>query len=285
MLLISSKKTQIFLISAVVFSVFVWINPGEGSNREGAISRAEAAGFRREDVTTNPFILASWSRISGKGKPLTVYIEGDGSAWKSRHQLSANPTPRNPVALELALRDASANVIYLARPCQYVKDSACAPVYWSDRRFSEEVIRSTSEAIDHFVGISGAKEVHLVGFSGGAAVAVLVAARRGDVATLRTIAGNLDPDMVNVSHSVSPLKGSLNPIEYASALAHLPQRHFIGTKDKVVPSSVAHSFVHRAADNTCVHITEVEGAGHDTGWNERWEELLRMDVACTEPTK
>lgn len=265
-----------------MFSILIRTDPAEGSGRDGTVSRAETAGFRRENVATNPFTLASWSRIGEKGKPLTVYIEGDGFAWKSRRRLSADPTPRNPVALELALHDSSANVVYLARPCQYVKDSACTPAYWSDRRFSEEVIRSANDAIDYFAGLSGAKEIHLVGFSGGAAVAVLVAARRGDVATLRTVAGNLDPDAVNASHSIPPLKESLNPIEYAPALAHLPQRHFIGTKDKTIPSSVARSFARRAGDDACVHITEVDGADHGSGWSERWENLLLMNVSCTE---
>ncbi len=279
-----NKKAALSILVVVICAV-VQAAPTEASQRDRIVSRAEAAGFQRENVSTDPFVIASWSRIGEKGKPLTIYIEGDGFAWKSRHRLSSDPTPRHPVALELALRDTSANVAYLARPCQYVKDSACTPAYWSGRRFSEEVIRSANEVVGHFADISGAQEIHLVGFSGGAAVAVLVAARRGDVVGLRTGGGNLDPDAVNASHSISPLTESLNPIEYASALARLPQRHFIGNKDKVVPSSVAYAFARRAGDSACVHVTEVEGAGHDTGWDERWEKLLLMESACAEPTQ
>jgi hypothetical protein len=49
---------------------------------------------------------------------LTVYIEGDGFAWLSRSQASYDPSPLNPVGLELALRHPLGESAYLARTCQ-----------------------------------------------------------------------------------------------------------------------------------------------------------------------
>jgi hypothetical protein len=34
-----------------------------------------------------------------------LYIEGDGYAWKNRHEPSNDPTPMNPVAMRLAAAD------------------------------------------------------------------------------------------------------------------------------------------------------------------------------------
>ena len=133
-------------------------------------------------------------------------------------------------------------------------------------------------AISHFARKAQAGEVHLIGYSGGAAVAVLIAARRGDVRSLRTIAGNLDPPAVNAYHDVSSLKGSLNPAEVAGAIKGIPMRHFIGTQDKVIPTFIAQSFADRTGDTLHRSVSEVNGADHSHGWRERWRELLRLPL-------
>jgi len=73
---------------------------------------------------------------------LTIYIEGDGLSWIDASTPSNEPTPMDPLALKLALRD-DAPSAYLARPCQYVAEDrkkSCAQKYWTYSRFSEEVI-------------------------------------------------------------------------------------------------------------------------------------------------
>lgn len=49
-----------------------------------------------------------------KGGPLRIYIEGDGFAWINPYTPSADPTPSETTALNLAQKDPFANVIYLA---------------------------------------------------------------------------------------------------------------------------------------------------------------------------
>ncbi len=243
---------------------------------------AQAPGFERSFISAGRFTLTSYSRFSKPGEPVRVYIEGDGRAWVSRTRLSDNPTPAEPLVMELAARDPAANVAYIARPGQYTATGApgCDASYWDNRRFSEEVIAAVNSAVDAVLKRSGSDKIELVGYSGGGAVAVLVAARRGDIISLRTLAGNLDPEAVNKYHKVSPLEGSLNPMDYAEKIKDIPQRHFVGSKDKVVPPFVARSFSEREGDGGQERITVVEGAAHSKGWLENWERLLSVPVSA-----
>lgn len=243
--------------------------------RYGAADRiAAAASLRKSFLRTSSFTLTAYTRFTAPGDPLHLYIEGDGAAWLSRARLSDDPTPGTPLVLDLAARDPAKNLAYLARPGQYAEDgvSGIDAVYWSDKRFSAEVVRAVCEAVDILRERTGARQVHLIGYSGGAAVAVLVAAERDDVASLRTVAGNLDPEAVNRHHRVSPLTASLNPMDAAGSLRGLPQRHFVGSRDAVIPRHAAEAFVKKAGGGS--RITVVEGATHTRGWRERWRDLL-----------
>ena len=187
-----------------------------------------------------------------------------------------------PMMLRLASMDTAENIVYLARPCQYSDDPSCNSSYWSNKRFSEEVVSSMNEAVDHFRQRSNAKEIHLIGYSGGAAVAALIAARRQDIASLRTIAGNLDPNTLTHFHHSSPLNGSLDPMTEAPKLSQIPQRHFVGLDDKVVPPLIARNYLNKSGNSRCVKVVELKGVAHDTGWVERWRELLEMPMNCAE---
>lgn len=254
-----------------------------GDPQNLADSLAGQNGFEKQLIPTQYFHLASYTKIQNPGAPINIYIEGDGFAWRTKTQISENPTPHHPLALQLASVDPSENVAYLARPCQYIdlNDQAnCDSAYWSSKRFSEEVIVSMNEAIGFLSTKSSSKKINLIGYSGGGAVAMLVAARRTDVETIRTIAGNLDHEALNRYHKVSFIKHSLNPINVASKLSQLPQRHFVGNQDKIIPLFIAQQFKQASFDSSCVQITSVPNATHQRGWKERWQELLKMPVTC-----
>ncbi|MBP6700397.1 MAG: hypothetical protein KA135_04085, partial [Halioglobus sp.] len=139
--------------------------------------------------------MQAWFSPRREAQGVTVYIEGDGLAWVSSRRPSENPTPGDPMALKLALAQPAGNVVYLARPCQYVDTDTqpqCRQNFWTEGRFSEPVIRSTSDALDAIKKHYDSEAVSLIGYSGGGAVAVLVAARREDVRQIITVAGNLD---------------------------------------------------------------------------------------------
>jgi dienelactone hydrolase len=231
--------------------------------------------------------LTAYEKIQSPGQPLHVYIEGDGYAWVTRNRISGDPTPRRPVALELASKDLAPNVVYVARPCQYTPmemNYDCEEAYWTDKRFSEKAVNSMDQAVEWFKKKAQSPSIDLIGYSGGGAVATLIAARRQDVKSLRTVAGNLDPKGLNEYYHVSPLAaGSLDPMEAAGKVAGIPQYHFIGTNDKVVPAMISGNFSKKSAPSTCVHIMTVNGADHVNGWTENWPQLLELPLNCSNP--
>ena len=252
-----------------------------GDPNAHADAMAQPAGLQRAQVQAGIFVLTSYSRIARPDKPLTVYIEGDGLAWRSRYQPSDDPSPHNALGLGLAVADASPNVLYLARPCQFTPMAAnprCAVTYWTDRRYSEEVVASMNAAVTQYMRRLPGQRVNLVGYSGGGAVAVLIAARREDVATLRTVAGNLDHTAVNRLHQVSPMPDSLNAIDVARQIAAIPQLHISGADDKVVPASIARAFA--AAVGPCARLRVVDGMAHESDWPAKWPGLLSIPLSC-----
>lgn len=258
------RRTTVAALSLLVLA-------GCADRQASALQIATSGGLSQTEIPTSTFRLTAFFRVQAPSAPLVVYIEGDGLAWKSRGEPSLDPTPRNPLGLRLAVIDSSPNVVYLARPCQYTKgDSRCTSAYWTDRRFSGEVMAAMDEALDAVLRRTRGHTVHLVGYSGGGAIAALLAARRQDVASLRTVAGNLDHDAVNRHHGVSLMPGSLNPISIASRLATVPQEHFVGEADGVVPSFVARNFAEAMGDGECASVTMVKDATHEEGWENFW---------------
>ncbi|WP_366518925.1 hypothetical protein [unidentified bacterial endosymbiont] len=81
---------------------------------------ARASGLNSEYIAVNSFPLATWSRFIAPVTSIRVYIEGDGFAWRSRQHPSDDPTPHQPTGLRLTAADPQANVLYLARPCQFI---------------------------------------------------------------------------------------------------------------------------------------------------------------------
>ena len=247
------------------------------------------AGFKHKTIDAAAFVLTSYVKIKEPGSPLHVYIEGDGYAWVTRNRVSADPTPRDPLALQLAVKDTAPNVAYLARPCQYTpreKSPKCQTDYWTSKRFSEEVVSSMNQAVTQLLAEANTSELHLVGYSGGGAVAALITAWRQDVKSLRTVGGNLDPNALNEYHKVSPLDvNSLNPINVSEKIRLVPQNHFWGAEDNVVPKQILENYSGKAVPDGCVRLFEVRGADHAKGWSEIWPKLLTYPLPCAPEVK
>lgn len=251
---------------------------------EAAQRLAVPANMHKRQIAADPFSITVFERVYAEGKPATIYIEGDGKAWLSRHRPSMNPTPDYPVALHLATRDLGDNVIYVSRPCQYsgalAENTHCAQEYWTDRRFSLEVMESMNTVLDKLRNRYDLRGFHLVGYSGGAAVAAMLAAKRDDVLSLRTVAGNLDHVVLNTNHGVSQMPGSLNPADFAGDIAHIPQHHFVGAWDEVVNRNVYDSFRGKMGKSHCARMSLVDEVTHEDGWVNRWPSLLTQPVDC-----
>jgi pimeloyl-ACP methyl ester carboxylesterase len=277
----SSKSTVLLLLSLGLLLATGCATLSPQNGRYAAADRvAAAANLQKSYIKTASFTLTAYAKYTSEGEPLHIYIEGDGAAWHSRTWLSDDPTPKTPLVLELAGEDPAANVAYLARPGQYAASGipGCNKAYWSEKRFAGPVVPAINKAIDVLREQARAKEIHLIGYSGGAAISVLIAAQRNDVISLRTVAGNLDPEAINRYHHVSPLKDSPNPMDAAEKLRKLPQRHFVGARDLVVPLRIAQSFLKRQGRRDESGITVVENAGHARGWREHWKTLLAVPL-------
>ncbi len=254
--------------------------------REEIATRIASPAFmNKREIPAGPFVLTAYERMHEHQAPATIYIEGDGLAWVSKTRRSLDPTPKNPVSLHLASRDKAENVVYLARPCQYSKlveqNKACDSAYWTNKRFAPEVMKSFNEALDDIKRRYDITGFNLVGFSGGGAVASILAAQRSDVLSLRTVAGNLDHRAHSTYHHVSYLEDSLNPPDYAAKLRNIPQYHFIGGQDVIVPPAILHSYLQALGPTHCVKYELVQDASHDEGWVNKWPELLAKTPECT----
>jgi len=245
---------------------------------ERADRRARAAGFARAHVPAGDFVLTAYRRHADEPGPvLTVYLEGDGRAWSSRHRPSPDPTPVHPVGLELALVDPAPAVVYLARPCQYTPPDphgACGPAWWTDRRFAPEVVAAVSAAADREKRRAGSAAIELVGFSGGGVLAALLAARREDVRSLVTVAAPLDLGAWVTHHGLAPLRGSLDPAAEIPALSALPQVHLAGGRDEIVPPALVRSWVDRHPPAASLRLEVVPRADHLCCWSESWAERV-----------
>jgi pimeloyl-ACP methyl ester carboxylesterase len=147
---------------------------------------------------------------------------------------------------------------------------------WSDRRLSPEVVSAASEAIDQAKRRSGAMFLHLIGYSGGGGLAVLLAERRGDVLSLVTVAGLLDTDWWVQTRGYRPLTGSLNPADRLDGILNVPQVHFYGTEDRVIPPEMSMVFESKGRFSRLSRLP-VE-TDHYKAWTGRWPDLLRRYV-------
>jgi hypothetical protein len=230
-----------------------------------------------ETIETRHFRLYSINDLSEcNNKDMRIYIEGDGFAWVTRTRISDDPTPINPLTAKLMVQDTSKCKVYLARPCQYVGVDRCDSDYWSEKRFADKVVQSYNEAFDRLKKKYGNSTFTLFGYSGGGAIALLSAADRNDVRRLVTIAGNLDTDAWVEYHRLSPLVGSLNPSQMGSKLESIPQIHFIGAEDRIIPEAMFKSYRKQLPDPRNVKSVLCEECTHNKGWSEKWENYLNM---------
>lgn len=227
-----------------------------------------------------PLPLQGFARLDCPGQALHVYIEGDGLAWLSVSTPSPDPTPVNPVALRLAAQDAACNVLYLGRPGQY--GAGVDARYWLGARFAAEVVDSYVAALQGQSVARAAPVLRLTGYSGGGAVAALLAARlqaQGRRVELVTVAGNLDTDTWARRRKLTPLRASLNPVAVAPALVSVPQLHLTGHRDRQVPGWVLEAFLAQLPNRDCVRVQSVD-ADHAGPWLDAWRAALAEPVSC-----
>lgn len=255
--------------------------PAPAERKTSAEETAIAAGMTPATIRTDRFDLYALIRHDASSALLVVYIEGDGFAWERRDKRSDDPTPLNPVSLHLAVADNAPAVAYLARPCQFVATPRyCDSDLWTTARYSEAVIAATDEALDQLKAKTGATKLALVGYSGGGTVAALAAARRSDVVWLKTVASPLDIAAFTNHHQVSPLAGSLNPASDVAALTRLPQIHYMGEDDEIVPPEINRAAIAQLDAEGCAELRVLRDVEHGDGWRSAWPSLADETPAC-----
>ncbi|WP_257281109.1 serine hydrolase family protein [Endozoicomonas sp. ISHI1] len=218
--------------------------------------------------------------IQPGAEKLRVYIEGDGKAWLKRGVPSSDPTPVSRLVHSLMLEDSYSDIAYLGRPCQYIMTTFCDKSVWTFGRYDSSSLASTNEALDYLKKKGGYRKLELIGYSGGATLALLSAAQRDDVISIRTVAGNLDPFFTNQFHKVSPMPSALNPLDFQNKLRVIPQIHFYGSKDPIIPFQISKHYLKSLASSECISIVRVEGATHSQGWNREWSTLIAINATC-----
>lgn len=198
-------------------------------------SRVGPDGFLFVPIKSGAYEIATWQKITNPNDLLIhIYIEGDGYAFDAYGQPTDDPTPRGDFVRDLVAQDNASNVVYVARPCQFIIGEYCKQSDWTNGRFAEKIIDAESGVIKK---ISGGKKITLVGYSGGAMVSGLVIKQNPDLKIEKwiTIAGVLDHKKWTEYFGDEPLMDSQN----LEKLPDVPQVHFVGEYDKIVPYELA----------------------------------------------
>jgi hypothetical protein len=301
----TTRRTLTTLTKSGLVALFLWVLSGCQSTPNDGVGRSSAFGDFMQSVTPyqklktfagehagvvfaaagTPFNLTGVAQAvrhspdHGDASVMTVYIEGDGRAWLTSSIPSKDPSPRSFMMVQKALDD-SQPAVYLARPCQFqkIEDPGCNSALWTSDRFSTGVVAAYNQALDQLKRQRGVQHFRLVGYSGGGAVAMALAGQRQDIEQVVTIAGNVDPLAWIELHNLTPLGDLVNPLDFAAKLSSVPQRHYVGAKDKVVPPVLAKAFVQKI-EARCADIVEMQSS-HEDGWGTLSAAELDRPIVC-----
>ena len=224
--------------------------------------------FDKKIYLTSYFNIYSLEKIKNENK-LIVYIEGDGLSWIDRFTASSDPTPVDPLAFKLSLVDGSENIVYLARPCQFEWSNNCNKDIWTNSQYSSIVLNSYKEIINNLS--KKYKEIHLVGYSGGAGIVMYLGSiNNKSIKSIRTVAGNINHNELSKLLNISKLENSINFYSIEKKTKEIPQVHYYGLLDKTVPNELQIAFAKRNLNNNCIKIKSVSDTGHSEGWLDFW---------------
>lgn len=223
------------------------------------LSACAGAGWKAPEdfvylpIKSGEYEIATWQKINNpKNNSVHIYIEGDGRAFNAYGQPTRDPTPRGKFVRDLAAQDNFENVVYMARPCQFIMTDSCDETDWTNGRFSQKIIDAESDAIKR---IAGNKKITFIGYSGGAMVSGLVIEQNQKMKVEKwiTIAGVLDHKKWTKYFGDEDLNESLN----MKKLPNVKQIHFVGERDETVPYELAKTWANES------DIKLISDATHD----------------------
>ena len=241
------------------------------SKRAETLKNLNQGVFTEKIYTTPYFEIYSLNKIKSLSGKVIVYIEGDGASWIDRFTISSDPTPVNPLAFQLSQIDTNENIIYLSRPCQYISTINCDnDEIWTFSQYSEPVLSSYKFIIDNLIEFN---EIHIVGYSGGAGIAMYLASiNHPKIKSIKTVAGNINHNRLTQLTNISSLDKSVNFFEIENRAKNVPQVHYFGSEDVTVPKALFLNYKNnnKNINNKCIKIQEVS-ATHSIGWFEFWK--------------
>jgi pimeloyl-ACP methyl ester carboxylesterase len=124
----------------------------------------------------------------------------------------------------------------------------------------------------------GHTDLHLMGFSGGGSLAMLIAERFPETRSIITVAGNLDIETWAELHGYDPLDGSKNPKAMPPLPTTIRQYHLAGGRDSNVPANLVRDALVNQPDSQYILFDEFT---HGCCWEEVWYEVLScVDEQC-----
>ena len=229
------------LLAGLLLSGCAWMTP-------------HPSGFIDKKIETEYLTFSVWEKEGIEtGKTLRIYLEGDG-----------NPNPADKIALYYAQQDETPNVIYVGRPCQWSDDKVCKskPEIYTKNRFHPEIIREIEEVVLYLKNKYKAPSVELIGYDGGATVALNLAGQM-NVQRIITIAGILDINAYTRQNDLPEMPDAQNPMDKLAVLAEIPQIHYVGGKDEITPRRSAERFVSKMNHPKSAVVKSIPGIDHN----------------------
>lgn len=271
-------------MNKIIICIFILITSCSSLEQRSklAFTIANKAGFSSVLYQDSGYSIQSFAKkTNANSSVISIYIEGDGRSWIDRNTISSNPTPTTPLALELAALDQSPKVIYLARPCQYVSDPKCSAKVWTSHQFSQAVVMSYMQVLDQIKKQHNNKAFHIIAYSGGATIALMLGAQRNDIQSIRTIAGNLDHAQLSAITKTTPLVHSVAPQAFIAKTQHIPQLHYYGGQDKVIPEKIYLDYNKNFTKQNCITVQKIAALDHHVGWDIFWQNHAAFIPTCT----
>jgi hypothetical protein len=263
-------NAQVISCTFLIIFAGVFFIAGCTTLAEEFASKAAILNMKREVITGARFQHVIYIKTGPLSKTLHIYLDGDGIPWIVGRP-SDDPTPRNPMVLQLMALD-KAPAVYVGRPCYHgVKTTdVCSSRFWLEDRYSEEVVASLSTVVKKLLEQGSYEKVAWFGHSGGGALAVLLASRFPQTTSVVTVAANLDLVTWATYTSPNDLSGSLNPASLPPLSRLVRQRHYAGGKDSVVPPAL----MAKAASHLGSGLIVLDDYDHVCCWEQIWSAVL-----------
>lgn len=231
----------------------------------GCYTISPPPSFVYQEIKTDTYKLASWQKMTDPSSAIRIYFEGDGYAFNHAGHPTSDPTPRGVFLRKIAFNDPNPNVVYLARPCQYVKDDQCSQKDWTTGRFSQKIVSSVAQAV---TSVAGKRNVVLIAYSGGALLSGLVIEQTPQLHVQEwvTLAGLLNHEKWTTELKLPPLKDSLD----LQKLPNVKQLHLIGDKDKTIPYKMTQALV-KSKD-----LIVIVKATHNSGFEQYYSTIYQQ---------